>query len=137
MVETKGIAETRANWEASHGRVPQAYSAGVSRATNVIAKGIAAEDLYAAKVQEAIAKKSRAKALAKISDAEWKEAALKKGAPRIASGMAAAKEKYAANMATVLSVIESVSLPPRTADPMANVDNRVKPIVAALAKMKE
>ena len=37
----------------------------------------------------------------------------------------------------VLSVIQGVSIPPRTTDGMANIDNRLKPIAAALMKMKE
>ena len=45
--------------------------------------------------------------------------------------------KMRTGMGEVLSVIEGVTIAPRTADPMANVDNRVKPIVSALAKMKQ
>lgn len=137
MVTTKGLDQTRKNWEASHGRVPQAYSEGISAAKDVIAKGVAAEALWAQKVQEAIASGRRAKQLQKVTDEDWRRAALDKGAARIATGMAASKEKYASGMAEVLSVIEGVTIAPRSADPMANVDGRVKPIVAALAKMKD
>lgn len=137
MVDTKSLDQTQKNWEASHGRVPQAYSEGVRGAKDVIAKGIAAEDLYAQKVQEAIASKRRAKKLALVSDEQWRAAALDKGASRIATGMAASKQKFNTGMSKVLSTIQSVSIAPRTSDPMANVDNRVKPIVAALAKLKE
>jgi len=126
MVKTKGIERTAANWDNAIGSVP-----------DVIVKAIEGEALYAAKVQEAISKGSRAKALAKVSDEDWRKAALEKGAARIATGMAASKDKFRNGMGTVLSTIESVSIAPRTADPMANVDNRVKPIVAALHKLKE
>ena len=136
MVDTKSLEQTKKNWEGSHARVPAAYQAGVQNAKDVINKGIAAEDLYAAKVQEAIANKSRAKGLAKVSDEQWRQAAMTKGGARIGPGMAAAKDKYASGMGEVLSTIQSVTLPPRSADPMANVDNRVKPIVDALSKMK-
>ena len=137
MVDTKSLEQTRKNWEDSHGRVPAAYSAGVTNAKDVIAKGVAAEDLYAQKVQEAIASKRRAKNLAKVSDDQWRQAAIEKGAPRIAAGMAASKEKFASGMSKVLEKIQGVTIAPRTSDPMANVDNRVKPIVAALAKLKD
>jgi len=137
MVNTKSLDATRKNWEGSHGRVPAAYADGIKGATDVIAKAIAAEDLYAQKVQEAIASKRRATKLAEVSDEQWRKAALDKGAPRIAAGMAAAKDKYAKGMGAVLSTIQSVSIAPRSADPMANVDGRVKPIVAALAAMKK
>ena len=137
MVDTKSLDQTQKNWEDSHGRVPAAYSAGVQNAKDVIAKGVAAEDLWAQKVQEAIASKKRARKLAEVSDEQWRQAALEKGAPRIAAGMAASKQKFNTGMAKVLSVIQGVTIAPRQADPMANVDNRVKPIVAALAKMNK
>ena len=137
MVDTKSLDQTQKNWEDSHGRVPAAYSEGVKNAKDVIAKGIAAEDLYAQRVQEAIASKRRAKKLAEVSDEQWRQAALDKGATRIAAGMAASKQKFNTGMAKVLSTIQGVTIAPRTSDPMANVDNRVKPIVAALAKLKD
>ena len=137
MVETKSLEATKKAWEDSHGRVPAAYSEGITGAKDVIAKGVAAEALYAQKVQEAIASGRRAKKLAEVSDDQWRRAALEKGAARIAPGMAAAKEKFATGMSKVLSTIQGVTIAPRTADPMQNVDNRVKPIVAALAKLRE
>ena len=137
MVETKSLDQTQKNWETAIGRVPGAYSEGVKGAKDVIAKAIAAEDLYAAKVQEAISKKLRAKKLAEVSDEDWRSAALDKGASRIGPGMTAAKAKFGTGISKVLSTIQSVTIAPRTADPMANVDGRVKPIVAALAKLKE
>lgn len=137
MVETKSMEQTQKNWEASHGRIPGAYADGVKGAKDVIAKAIAGEELYAQKVQEAIASKRRAKKLAEVSDEQWRSAAIEKGAARIGPGMNAAKAKYNKGMGRVLSTIQGVSIAPRTADPMANIDNRVKPIVAALAKLKE
>lgn len=137
MVDTKSLDQTKKNWEAAIGRVPQAYSDGVDNAKDVIAKGVAAEALYAQKVQEAIASGRRAKKLSEVSDDQWRRAAKEKGAARIATGMTASKEKFASGMSKVLSVIQGVTIAPRVADPMANVDNRVKPIVAALAKLKE
>jgi len=134
MVETKSLEESTKNWEASHGRVPGAYAAGVARAKDVIAKGIAAEPLYAQKVQEAISSGRRAKKLAEVSDEQWRQAAREKGAARIATGMAASKAKFSRGLSTVLDVIHGVTLAPRGADPMANIDNRVKPMAAALHK---
>lgn len=137
MVKTKGSAQATANWEGAIGSVPAKYKTGVQGADNVIEKAIEAENLYAAKVQEAISKGSRVKGLQKTSTAEWKAKALSKGAARIATGMTESKDKFARGIGEVISVIEGVSIAPRTADPMANVDNRVKPIVAALAAMKK
>ncbi len=132
MVKTKGIGATMANWTGAIGGVPAKYKAGVMAATDTIEKAIAAEELYAAKTQEAIANKSRVKGLQKTSTAEWKQRASDIGSARIASGMTAATDKMQRGMTDVLAVIEGVQIAERTADPIANVDGRVKPLVRAL-----
>ena len=137
MVDTKSQDQTKKNWEDAIGRVPGAYTAGIQGAKDWQSKAIAGEDLYAQKVQEAVASKRRARKLANVSDDQWRSAAIEKGAARIATGMTASKEKFGTGMSKVLATIQSVTIAPRVADPMANVDNRVKPIVAALAKLKE
>ena len=136
MVKTKGLSATQANWDAGIGRAPAAYTKGVQGTTDWQAKAIAGESLYAEKVQEAVANHSRAAGISKTSDSEWQQAALSKGAQRIGPGMTAAKAKFNAGISKVLSVIEATSIAPRSADPMANVDGRVKPIVAALHAIK-
>ena len=136
MVKTKGIEATAANWRGAIGSVPARYKAGIQKADNTIENAIAAEDLYAAKVQEAIMNKSRVKGLQKTSTAEWKQRASELGSARIAAGMTAAEPKFKKGMSEVLNTIESVSIGERTADPMANVDARVKPLVRALYDMK-
>ena len=137
MVDTKSLEEVNANWKAAQGRVPAAYAAGIDRAKDVINKAIAGEENYAAGVNQAVADRSRAKGLAKVSDADWKKAAKEKGAVRIAAGMAAAEPKFSAGMAKNLQTIQSVTIPPRTQDGMANIDNRLKPIAAALIAQKK
>lgn len=137
MVDTKPLATVTSNYESSIARVPTNYKTGVQGAQNVIAKGVAAEELYAAKTQEAIASKRRATNLAKVTDAEWKAAASDKGARRIGEGMTKSLPKFNKGISEVLGVIQGVEIAPRTADPMANVDGRVKPIVSALAAMKK
>ena len=46
------------------------------------------------------------------------------------------KEKALAGQ-QLLDALHEVELGPKTKDPLQNVDNRVKPIVARLAKLKE
>jgi hypothetical protein len=137
MVDTKPLSQVQKKWEDSIGRVPGAYTEGVAGAKDVIAKGVAAESLYAEKLQATIASKKRATELSKVSDSEWKAAATDKGAKRIGAGMTGAKGKFNKGISEVLTVIQGVTIAPRTADPLANVDNRVKPIVKALADMKK
>lgn len=136
MVKTKSLAETQKAWEDAIPRVAGRYKTGVEQAENVIENAIAAEDLWAAKMQEAIADKRRAKRLAETSTAEWKIRASGVGAQRIASGMQGSVQKFNKGMAPVLAALQSVTLPDRVADPEANVDNRVKPIVRALSALK-
>ena len=136
MVKTKGAAQSAENWNSAIGAVPEKYKTGVAAADNVIEKAIEAEGLWAERVQQAISAGTRVKGLQKTSTAEWKAKATGKGAARIATGMTESKDKFAKGIAEVISVIEGVTIAPRTADPMANVDARVKPIVAALAAMK-
>lgn len=136
MVDTVSTEAARKRWEGAIGRVPAAYADGVNQAKDVIAKGVAAESLYQQKLQESMADNRRARKLAEVSDEQWRTAAREKGAARIGSGMNAAKDKFGAGIGRVLDTIRGTSIGPRTADPLANVDNRVKPIVKALADMK-
>jgi len=136
MVKTKGLAQTQKNWDAGIGRAPAKYAEGVRNTSDWQAKSIAGEDLFGQKMSEAISNKSRANGISKVSDSEWQSAALDKGASRIGPGMTAAKAKFGTGIAKVLGAIESVQIAPRSADPMANVDGRVKPIVAALHAIK-
>jgi len=136
MVQTKGVAAATKNYQDAIGSVPGKYKDGVGRATDTIENAIASQDLYVAKVQESIVNGSRVKGLQKTSTAEWKAAAQSKGASRIGAGMTAALPKFQSGIGNVISTIEGVQLAPRTADPMANIDNRVKPIAKALYDMK-
>ena len=137
MVKTKGISATQANWEGAIGTVPAKYQQGVNAATDVINKAIAGESNYVAGIQRAAANQSRVKGLQKVSDSDWKKAALEKGAPRIAQGMTAAKAKFGSGMSKVLGVIEGVSIAEKGQDVTQNVMNRVVPIAQALRNAKE
>ncbi len=132
LVETKSLDATVKNYQAGISVAPQRYKDGVNKATNTIEKAIAAQDLYEARIAESIANNSRVKGLQKTSTAEWKKQAIEKGAQRIGPGMQAALPKYQKGMGETLSVIQGVTIAERTADPMANIDNRVKPIAQAL-----
>lgn len=136
MVKTKGISKTVENYRGAVGRVPAAYKAGVEGANDWQSNAINSEELYQQKLQESFARNARARGLSRVSDAEWKRAASEKGAARIGAGMNASMPKYQQAMGEVIGVIEGVSLPDRVADPIANVDNRVKPIVSALVDYK-
>jgi len=139
MVKIKSASEIDSNYKGAIGRVPEAYKKGVQRTTDwqERASSESAETNYAAGVSEAAAAKRRQKAVSQVSNAEWQNAAANKGATRIGTGMTAGAEKRARNFEPYRSAIEGTSIPDRTTDPIANVDNRVKPIVQALVDTKK
>ena len=130
----KNISQAQENYVQSITIVPQRYQQGVEGAD--WKKGVSnpqANTNYKDGVQRAISENAWKKGVDKISNEEWKNAALTKGASSISEGMRQGQEKYATNFAPILSAINSAvsSLPPRTTDPMANIDSRLKPIVKA------
>ncbi len=139
MVKIKSAGQIDANYKAAIGRVPGAYKQGVMATTDWQEKAGSneAEELWKAKIAEAAAANRRQNAVNQVSNAEWQGRAANIGAARIGSGMSANADKRTRNFEPYRSAIEGVSLPPRTADPMANVDARVKPIVGALVDTKK
>ena len=139
MVKIKSAGQIDVAYKASIGTVPGKYKAGVQATTDWAEKAASseAEDLWAAKVAEAASVKRRQKAVSQVSNSEWQGAAANKGSARIASGMTAGADKRMRKFEPFRTAIEGVSLPPKTADPMANVDARVKPIVSALVETKK
>lgn len=139
MVKIKSASEIDVNYKNAIGRVPAAYKMGVQRTSDWQEKASSesAEANWNAGVQEAASAKRRQRAVSQVSNADWQNAAANKGAQRIATGMQAGADKRTRNFEPFRSAIEGVSLPDRTTDPIANVDNRVKPIVSALVDTKK
>ena len=139
MVKIKSAGQIDANYKAAIGRVPGAYKSGVMATTDWQEKAGSeeSESLWAEKIAEAAAAKRRQNAINAVSNADWQGKAANVGAARIGAGMTANADKRTRNFEPFRGAIEGVSLPPRTADPMANVDARVKPIVSALVDTKK
>jgi len=137
MVDVPSAEQATKKWVRSIANVPSNYSDGVDGAKDVIAKGVAAEDLYQQKLQESMADRRRAKNLAKVTDSEWKASAKDKGASRIGPGMRAAEGDFRGGIAGVLNELAGIDLPARTADPEQNVINRVLPIAKRLSDWKK
>jgi len=136
LVDTKSLEATVSNYKDGIGKAPARYKAGVEKNTTQNENAIAAQGLYEARIAESIANKARVRGLQKSSTAAWKEAARTKGAARIGPGMTAALPKFQSGISEVLSTINGVQIAERSADPMANIDGRVKPIAQALYDMK-
>ena len=137
LVKVKSKEEAARKYKDSIGRVPGNYRASVAKTTGVIAAAIAAEPLYKAKMEEALAAGRRAKALAQVTDEDWRRGAMEKGAARIGPGMSAGAGKQAKNWAPYHDTLASLELPARSADPMANVTARVGGVVQALVNKKK
>jgi len=139
MVKIKSSGQIDANYKAAIGRVPGAYKTGVMATSDWQEKASSneAEELWKQKIAEAAAANRRQKAVSAVSNSEWQGKAANVGAARIGAGMSANADKRTRNFEPYRSAIEGVSLPARSADPMANVDARVKPIVSALVETKK
>jgi len=138
-MKIKSSAEISKKWDEAIGRVPAAYKEGVAKTTDWQEKAASedAENLWKEKIAEAAARNARQKAVSAVSNEEWRSAAVAKGSARIGAGMTAAKAKRAAKFEPYRSAIEGLSLPAKTADPTANVTNRVIPIAVALSDLKK
>ena len=134
MVYVPSAQERKAKYLNSLGQVPGNYKAGIERTTNWKEKALSGQGLYEQQMQNASVLRRRAAALERVSEAEWKTRASQLGSVRIADGMRNGAEKQAQNYEPIANALRSVELPERSADPMANIDNRVKPIVRAMVQ---
>ena len=134
MVYVPSAAERKAKYLSSLGQVPANYKSGIERTTNWKEKALNGQGLYEQQMQNAAVLRRRAVALERVSEADWKTKAANLGSMRIADGMRNGAEKQAQNYEPIANALRSVELPERSADPMANIDNRVKPIVRAMVQ---
>ncbi len=103
------------------------------------ARSESAERLYAEKVQQAIANKSRQKALGKVNESDMNAKMSAVGATNYRSGTRDNADKQAKNVEPFYAGLDGLTgkYPARTADPMANIDNRVKLVAKTLIEIKK
>lgn len=129
--------EAKANFEASIGYIPDRYKSGVSKADWLTpAKSDAAEKNFADGVSKAISGKTRQKAIASMTNDDWKNGAVSKGAPIIGDRIRGALDKWATKWGPMYDNVASKvsSLPPATTDWRANINNRLVPVVETWRK---
>ena len=131
MVNVPSQADRQRAYEQSIGAVPQKYQQGIQSTNGWKEAAIAGQPLYEERMRDPEILGKRARALEKTNEAEWKNRAATVGASRIAQGMTANAAKQAANYEPIAQALRAVNLPARSADPMQNIDARVKPIVQA------
>ncbi len=128
----KSRSEAKQNLEASITYIPDRYKQGVMKADWLTpAKSDSAERNYADGVSKAVSSKTRQKEISKLSNEDWKNGAVNKGAPIIGERIRGALGKYDNNFGPMLEAVNSAAdaLPSRTTDFMANINNRLVPIV--------
>ncbi len=103
------------------------------------AKSTSAEALWAAKIQAAIANKSRVKGLERVSESEMNAAMQASGASNYRSGTARSADKQAKNVEPYLAALDAIEgkYPAKTADPMANLTARAGLVVKTLSDLKK
>ena len=129
---TKTLEEAKANFEASIGYIPDRYRSGIAKADWLgPAKSDVAEKNFAEGISKAVSQKTRQKEIAKMSNEDWKNAAINKGAPIIGDRIRGALEKWSANFGPIYGTVISkvAALPPKTVDWRANINNRLVPVV--------
>lgn len=135
VVKTK--EQARANFEAAVTYIPDRYKAGIMVADWLTpAKSDVAERNYADAVSKAVAEKRRQKAIAAMTNDEWKNAAITKGAPIMAERIRTALDTWLRNWGPMYDQVVSVvsTLPPKTLDWRANINNRLVKVVETWKK---
>jgi len=131
MVYVPDKATRMKNYQNSTGAVPAKYGAGIARTTDWKEKAINGQGLYEEQMRKPEVLSRRTAGLNKVSNESWKQKASSLGVQRIAAGMMEGAQRQADNYEPIAQELRSLTLADRTSDPMANIDNRVKPVVAA------
>ena len=136
MVKVKPLATIEKNYKGAASTAASRYKDAIP---GIIwqAEAMAGQDLYEAKMMDPAVLARRSTEIAKVSDAAFREALTKKGAPVLASRMSDAAPRMAAGYAPIRSALEALTLPPRVVDPMANIDARLKPVVQTMIDAAE
>ena len=134
------IQQAKDNLKSAAPMIPARYKEAVSKAEwEGPASSPQSEANYQGGVADAIAKGSRIAGIHRAGNAGYRLGASTKGAAVIGTRIAEAIEKYGAAFAPVLGAMNAASdaAPPRTRDPMTNIEQRLKPVVMAAIAAKK
>ena len=136
MVKVKSIDTGKRNYKGAASTAAARYKESIA---GIDWKGPAleAQALYEQQMSNPAVLARRASGIEKTTNEEMKAAMLAKGAPVIGARMAAADGEWGAGWSPYKSALEAVDLPAKTGDAMTNIDQRLKPIVAAMVAKKE
>lgn len=136
MVKVKPESDAKKNYEDSTALVPGRFEQGVKQASWHDA-ALEGQDLYVTQMTNSEILARRTKGIDKVSDEAWRRDAINKGKNIIGTRMKDASGKQVENFRPYRAALESVDLPPKTADPMANLMNRAGAVVKALVDKKK
>ena len=137
-IKVPSITDAQKSFTEGAAVAPARYSRKVATADwQGPASSDAAQQLYQQKMSDPNVLLRRQKKIAKVSNTTWQQAATTFGAQTIGSRMTAAAPKWAQNFSPYLQALGAVDLPPKTADPLANVTNRVGAVVSAMVATKK
>jgi len=137
MVKVKPLKEVSERYREAARFIPARYKRALEQKPDWKTAALEGQELYEEKMSDPEVLKRRAGAIERVSNEEWVSRALKKGAPIIGKAIELSVEKHAKKWAPFREALEAVELPKRVADPMANIDNRLKEIVRALVEKKK
>ena len=136
MVKVKSAQERKDAYTSAIGAVPGKYAKGIASTQGWKEAALSGQDLYVQKMNDAEVLSRRERGLQRTSEQTWKTNASTLGAQRIGAGMQAGADKQVQNYEPFAQALGGLQLAPRTADPMQNIDNRVKAVVATMVEVK-
>jgi hypothetical protein len=122
------------NLEQSVAVIPARYSEMIKRADWATpATSDAAQRLWIEKITSPEVQERRLTRLKQVSNTDWQQAAIEKGAPVIGDRIRRAVPKYKERFGPILDAMNTAAerAPPRTADWRTNITNRLIPVVEA------
>ena len=136
MVKVKSIDKAKRNYKGAASTAAARYKDSIDE-IDWQGPALEAQALYEEMMMRADVLARRAAGISKVSNTEMQKAMREKGAPVIGSRMAASDGKWGTGWSPYKAALEAVDLPAKTGDPMTNIDQRLKPIVAAMVAKKE
>jgi hypothetical protein len=113
-IKTKSLSDTTEKYVKNTSTAGSYYQKGIENPRRpCIESAKAAEPLYEEGVAAAIARKGFSAGLDKVSETDWKNAAISKGVSRYPTGCKLSKDKYNKSMGEVLSHMSGIDLPPK------------------------
>lgn len=132
-IKVKPLATIKKNYEGSASEAARRYKEAIP-GVSWHDRALEGQDLYETRMSDPAVLARRNTGIETVTDVDFRDAMTKKGAPVIASRMKDASDKQSRGYAPIRAAIDGMTIPDKTDDVDANIDNILKPIVH---KMRE